>query len=75
MTCTDTQHSSTSPAYRENGTTEYGRIVHSNKEKIKQPIDVEVEEVVQNFAPMPPAIFHRDYLPPRKDDTPPVIYQ
>jgi hypothetical protein len=33
---------------------------------------VDIEEVARTSAPTPPTIFHRDYLPPWRDDTPPV---
>jgi hypothetical protein len=43
------------------------------KKQPKRPIaDVDVEEVAKTSAPTPPTVFHRDYLPPRRDDTPPV---
>jgi hypothetical protein len=43
------------------------------KKQPKKPVaNVEVEEVAGNLTLTPPIFFHKDYLPPRKDDTPPV---
>jgi hypothetical protein len=38
----------------------------------KQPVDVEVKEVAGSLTKAPLAIFHRDYLLLRKDDSPPI---
>jgi hypothetical protein len=72
MTYTDTQHSSTSPTYKENGTIENGRTIQSNQEQIEATSRCGGRGGGRNFDPTPPKIFHKDYLPPRKDDTPPI---
>jgi hypothetical protein len=43
----------------------------TTKKQPKHPIlEVEVNEVARTSILMPLAIFHRDYLPPRKDNAP-----
>jgi hypothetical protein len=45
----------------------------TTKKKLKGPVaDVEVEEVVGTLTLIPPTVFHRDYLPPKKDGAPPI---
>jgi len=42
----------------------------ATKKQLNQTVDVEDEEVFRTSTLMPPTIFHRYYLPLRKDDAP-----
>jgi hypothetical protein len=66
-----TENSFTSPNTEKMAPPRVGGPFTTARKQSKQPVDEEVEEVVEPSAPEPPKIFHRDYFPSRKDDVPP----